>query len=179
MDKVYGKLLDTLDEGDNPFSFVIVDFNICQKEDPEEHVHLQFSMRKDEEGNLLFDNHEVVKEVSNWLVSPRVKFADFVFHHVFVDEIIDPETPAIINNQVNLANFTHFINKLEYSPDHSDKYFTVFAPVPIATLERTWRETKPNEYFDKPLKQVLFKVSEIKETLTKEMVPGEFTIDLP
>lgn len=153
----YKRLLETLEEGDSLSSINIIYFNICKEEDPEEHVHLEWSMKYDENNNIIFDNPDVALEALKYLSTPRAKFSEIVIRQVFTDEKIDQDEPAFLPDlSLNFDNFYHFMNKLEYSKKFSDNHFIVLAPTQIEIFEKENTFSK-NEIVEEPIKSLMIK----------------------
>lgn len=176
----YKELLDTLEEGLSPACVTITTFNICRKEDPEEHIHLEWAMKCDEEtGEIIFDRPQLALEALKLLTTPRAKYSDFVLRQVFTDEKINMEAPSFNDNlSINFDNFYHFINKLEYSEKYSDKYFIVLAPVLTEIIE-SGHNLRANEIAEEPIKSLMFKKSALqKEIDTWDKEPKKISLNI-
>lgn len=175
----YRELLNTLDEGLAPECITITSFNICKKEDPEEHVHLEWAMKINENNELIFDRPEKALEALEFLVTPRAKYSDFVLRQIFTDEKINVDKPSFNEDlSINFDNFYHFINKIEYSEKFSDKYFIVLAPVLSGIIEDS-HNLRNNEIAEEPEKSLLIKKTDIqKEIDTWNKKPAAVSLNI-
>ena len=176
----YKNLLNSLEEAADPACVIIANFNICKREDPEEHVHLEWAMKFDEENELVFDRPEIAKEALTYLTGPRAKYSDFLLRQIFTDEKVNVHKPAFDKNmQLDFDNFYHFITKLDYSKDYSDKYFVVFAPVSAEVLLKD-NNPRSNEVFDEALHNVITKKKDLKlELASWDKEPGSINLNVP